>query len=118
MAELYSWNRGEDSIHLTDTAHRFIAVNALALESVANLWWARFLERRNGLAPLVIEKVERDGAKRERLTQYVRVLQRLDGNCCFYCGRVLGADIATHVDHLIPCVVEPELGPRACMRNL
>lgn len=71
-----------------------IADNAPALESIANLWWARFLERRNGLAPLVIEKVERDGAKRERLTPYVRILQRLDGNRCFYCERELGTNIA------------------------
>lgn len=102
MGELYTWARGDASIHLHDASHRLIADNAPALESIANLWWARFLERRNGLAPLVIEKVDRDGAKRERLTPYVRILQRLDGNRCFYCERELGTNIATHVDHVIP----------------
>lgn len=102
MGELYDWTRGENAVHLPVAAHHFIDDNAPTLESIANLWWARFLERRNGLAPLVIEKVERDGVRRERLTAYVRLLQRLDGNRCFYCERDLAANLATHVDHVIP----------------
>jgi len=102
MGELYHWDRGEDAVRLPIAGQHFIGENAAALESIANLWWARFLERRNGLAPLVIEKVERDGVRRERLTAYVRILQRLDGNRCFYCERDLATNSATHVDHVIP----------------
>ena len=102
MGSLFYWARGEDSLHLSLAANAFIAQNALALESIANLWWARFLERRNGLAPLVIEKVERDGVKRERLTAFVQILQQIDGNRCFYCGCDLTVNIITHVDHVIP----------------
>ncbi len=90
MGQLYDWTRGENAVHLPVAAHHFIADNAPTLE------------RRNGLAPLVIEKVERDGVRRERLTAYVRLLQRLDGNRCFYCERDLAANLATHVDHVIP----------------
>ena len=42
-----------------------------ALKMIANHWWARYLERVNMLAPLIIEKVERYCAKRGSLAKYL-----------------------------------------------
>ncbi len=102
MGDLYSWSPGDDAISISPQAYFFIGANSAVLESIANLWWARFLERRNGLAPLVIEKVEGDGVRRENLSGLIRILRQSDGNRCFYCDDNLAGPIATHVDHVIP----------------
>jgi 5-methylcytosine-specific restriction endonuclease McrA len=102
MPLLFAWSDGEQSIRLPEEAHRFLRDNSIAAEALANLWWARYLERVNRLAPLIIEKVERLGAKRGSLARYLRILQEMDGNRCFYCERDLTLARDTHVDHVIP----------------
>jgi hypothetical protein len=101
MAPLFTWPHGAESIALSGGAVTFIAANVNALESLANLWWARYLEKVNLLAPLVIEKVERDGAQRASLGKYLKLLRHVDEPRCFYCGRDLGSS-SVHVDHVIP----------------
>ena len=102
MDDLYSWQSGHAAIALSEKSHRFLRDQSIAVESIANYWWARYLERVNVLAPLIIDKVERDGAKRGSLARYLRILADSDGNRCFYCERDLGAVRAVHVDHVIP----------------
>lgn len=102
MPRLYTWSRGDASIRMTDAAIRFVVENVPTLEAIANLWWARHLEKVNLLAPLVIEKVERNGAYRTSLGRYVALLERSDGSRCFYCERSLSDDIPKQVDHVIP----------------
>lgn len=80
----------------------FLRENVAALESIANLWWARYLEKVNALAPLVIAKVERNGAQRGSLARYLTLLRSLDGPGCFYCERLLSGTLKAHVDHVIP----------------
>lgn len=60
---------------LTNAAVGFIADNASTLVTIANDWWARYLEKVNMLAPSVIEKVERDGAQRLSLRKYLSSTQ-------------------------------------------
>ncbi len=100
--DLYSWRSGDETLTLSAESHRFLRDQSIAIESIANYWWARYLERVNVLAPLIIDKVERDGAKRGSLARYLRILSDSDGNRCFYCERDLGAVRAVHVDHVIP----------------
>ena len=102
MDDLYSWKSGDAMITLAADAHGFLRDQSIVVESIANYWWAPYLERVNVLAPLIIDKVERDGAKRGSLTRYLRILIDTDGNRCFYCKRDLGAVRAVHVDHVIP----------------
>ena len=102
MGVLFTWTLGSSVVSIPARALEFIESNAAALESIANLWWARYLEKVNHLAPLVIEKVERDGAERGSLAKYLKILLEIDEPLCFYCGRQLGAGSATHVDHVIP----------------
>jgi hypothetical protein len=102
MGCLFEWSPGSEFIIVPNAAMEFVRLNARALESIANLWWARWLEKVNVLAPLVIEKVERDGAERASLTKYLRVLLQIDEPKCFYCRRALNDGLSTHVDHVIP----------------
>ncbi|MBD5655530.1 MAG: HNH endonuclease [Candidatus Eremiobacteraeota bacterium] len=102
MAPLFEWARGSESITLTAKAATFLKINANVLESVGNLWWARYLEKVNLLAPLVIEKVERNGARRSPLGKYLALLRQVDEPRCFYCARDLGLGAPIHVDHVIP----------------
>jgi hypothetical protein len=102
MMPLFDWSPGEDSIGLSSAALEFVSENGSALEALANLWWARYLEKVNLLAPLVIEKVERDGAQRGSLAKYLKILQQVDGTRCFYCERDLHTAVPIHVDHVIP----------------
>jgi len=102
MPELFMWRDGMEHIELSETAHAFIAANALALETVANYWWAGYLEKVNTLAPYIIEKVRRDGARRGSLAPYLRILAALDSAQCFYCGRPFGENAGIHVDHVLP----------------
>jgi hypothetical protein len=102
MAPLFEWTRGSDTITLTAEAATFLKRNANVLEALANLWWARYLEKVNLLAPLVIQKVERNGARRSALGKYLGLLRRLDEPQCFYCRRGFGQAASIHVDHAIP----------------
>jgi hypothetical protein len=101
-APLFYWKFGSASIVLSVDAVTFISANASVLESLANLWWARYLEKVNMLAPLVIEKVERNGAERASLARFLKLLRQLDGPRCFYCDRELEPGASVHVDHVIP----------------
>jgi hypothetical protein len=101
MSPLFEWSKPMDAIRFP--ARRFVVDNAPALEALANLWWAKYLERVNLLTPLVIEKVERDGAKRGSLAVFLRILRQTDAPTCFYCSRQLETtDRSVHVDHVIP----------------
>jgi hypothetical protein len=71
-APLFHWTRGSDSIRLGADAVVFVRNNASVLESLANLWWARYLEKVNMLAPLVIQKVERNGSERSENAGWAR----------------------------------------------
>jgi hypothetical protein len=102
MAPLYTWAKGDASIALTQSALTFVVTNSVVLESLANLWWARYLERVNVLAPFIIEKVEREGAQRSSLARFLRILQETDGGHCFYCERPFTPDLGANVDHVIP----------------
>ncbi len=101
MPYIFSWD-GNDVVEVTAAARTFICENRMVLESVANLWWARYLEKVNLLAPLVIEKVERNGAHRSSLSKFLTVIRQTDGPYCFYCDRELAAGRSVHIDHVIP----------------
>ena len=102
MPPLFEWSKGDMSITITDPALSFIAAQSMVLESLANLWWARYLERVNVLAPFIIEKVEREGAQRSSLARFLRILQDTDDGRCFYCERPFTPDLSVNVDHVIP----------------
>jgi 5-methylcytosine-specific restriction endonuclease McrA len=102
MAPLFEWQAGAASIRIPPAALDFINANAHALESLANLRWARYLEKCNLLAPLIIEKVKRNGAERGSLSRYLKILRQVDESSCFYCERPLSGTLVTHVDHVIP----------------
>ncbi len=102
MPPLFNWKKGDQSIELSDRALTFIVSNSYVLESLSNLWWARYLERVNVLAPFIIEKVEREGAQRTSLIKFLRILQDSDDKHCFYCERTFTADLGINVDHFIP----------------
>jgi hypothetical protein len=103
MGALYTWSKSDEFITISAESHAFISENAQTLESIANFWWAKYLERVNLLAPLVIEKVERDGAKRSSLSRYLEILRQTDEHRCFYCSRDLEeSGKGIHVDHVIP----------------
>ncbi len=102
MPPLFTWSKGDRSISLADPALAFISANGWVLESLANLWWARYLERVNVLAPFIIEKVEREGAQRGSLLKFLRILQETDDGCCFYFERPFTTALAASVDHVIP----------------
>ena len=102
MPPLYRWNSGDDTIALSTAALAFIEMEGRALEILANYWWAKYLEKVNLLAPLIIDKVERDGARRGSLGKFLRVLRQIDEAKCFYCGRDLTADVRVEVDHVLP----------------
>ena len=102
MSELFTWHPDHERVEIPEDAHRFMFENATTLEALANLWWARYLERVNALAPLIIEKVERNGAKRRSIARYLDVLRDVDGNRCFYCEIDLAFARKTHIDHVIP----------------
>ena len=54
------------------------------------------------LAPLIIEKVERNGAERVSLAKYVKPLRVTDRTEYFYCERPIDDGATPHVDHVIP----------------
>jgi hypothetical protein len=92
----------KNNIRLTADAQAFVRENAGALQAIANLWWASYLEKVNQLAPLIIQKVERDGARRASVAKYLELLRSVDGTRCFYCERTVFGAVKGHVDHVIP----------------
>jgi hypothetical protein len=100
MPPLFTWKAGDDAIVLGDSAQAFVKLNAGALEMVANYRWARYLETVNELAPRIIEKVQRDGARRGSLQPYLDILRSTDEPACFYCGR--DVTHAVNIDHVLP----------------
>jgi hypothetical protein len=102
MPPLFTWDRPDGFVKLSSWALDFIVANSRALETLANYWWAKYLEKINVLAPLVIEKVERDGARRGPLAKYLKILRQIDEAQCFYCGRDLSSGVRVEVDHVLP----------------
>lgn len=102
MPRLYDWQRGDDFISIDSETLTLIRRSGHTLETIANHWWARYLERVNLLAPLIIEKVERNGAQRGSLAKYLKILRITDRTHCFYCERVIEDGETPHVDHVIP----------------
>jgi len=84
MERLYEWSKRQPYITINETARAFMLASGPSLEMLANHWWAKYLEKVNLLAPLVIEKVERDGATRGSLNRYLQILTQLDEPHCFY----------------------------------
>ena len=102
MQPLYAWRKGVDQIVLTAGSHAFLKENGGALETLANYYWAAFLESRNRLAPFIIRKVERDGPSRASLSPFLRILTEDGAAACFYCERPFGESVPVTVDHVIP----------------
>ena len=102
MRRLYDWRAGDDCITTDNGMLAFMRSSGHALETIANHWWARYLERVNMLAPLIIEKVERNGAERGSLAKYLKILRVTDSTRCFYCERLVGEGETPHIDHFIP----------------
>jgi len=103
MAALYRWEKGETFITLSSSSQGFIRDNSTALELIANYHWAGFLEQCNRLAPRIIQKVARDGARRRStLLPYLHLLYEDGENACFYCGKVFDDARRPVVDHVIP----------------
>jgi hypothetical protein len=102
MPLLYRWEPGLDEVVITQKARSFLTDQALALELVANFYWAEFLENCNRLAPRIVQKVSRDGASRKSLQKYLKILLADPQPRCFYCESPLGDRVAPTVDHVIP----------------
>ncbi len=100
MLPLFTWTKGDVAIELSDASRAFLTTNASALEVIANYRWAGYLEKINVLAPGIIEKVQRDGARRGSLAKYQSILTETDEPRCFYCER--NFDARSVVDHVIP----------------
>ena len=100
---IFTWDGG-DEISLTPDAIDFIRTNAMALEVIANHWWARFLEKVNLMAPAIIQKIEADGVRRGSLRWFYERVAETDHPACFYCNAELGvaAAAARHIDHVLP----------------
>ncbi len=102
MPQLFIWKRGEAGITLSPESHGFLRANCGVLELIANYHWASFLEACNRLAPKVIQKVARDGARRSSLAPYLRILTEDTARGCFYCGKHFEGGGDSVVDHVIP----------------
>lgn len=102
MPLLYQWSPREPDVALSVEAHEFLRRQGPALETIANYHWAEFLESTNRLAPRIIQKVKRDGARRGSLAPFLRVLLDDDEDRCFYCGRTFDSTEKPTVDHVIP----------------
>ncbi len=102
MQPLYVWRKGSAAIALTAASSRFIREHGNTLELIANYHWANYLEGCNRLAPRIIQKVARDGAKRGALVKYLKLLTDDGTGACFYCERAFTAENGAVVDHVIP----------------
>ena len=99
---LYVWN-GSDRLAFTSASAEFIYQNALVLDTIANHWWARKLEKDNMLAPAIIEKIEANGVQRRSLRWFHDRAATTDDRECFYCQADLHDSARPReVDHLIP----------------
>ncbi len=74
MPLLFSWSKGDAAVTLSSASVKFLREHGQVLEVLANYHWADYLESCNRLAPRVIQKVARDGAKRASLTKYLAIL--------------------------------------------
>ena len=101
LEPLYQWSEGNDVVVLPPLAMSFLREETLTLQLIANHWWAGYLEKVNVLAPFIIQKVERDGARRASLSRFFQLLISAGEHDCFYCGVKLSRD-ATAVDHVLP----------------
>jgi hypothetical protein len=99
---LFTWQYGESAIKLSPQAHYFLRANNATLELIANYWWASYLEKVNRFAPAIIEKVQRDGARRSALLKYLRILTAAGEDRCFYCDQAFSASRPVCVDHVLP----------------
>lgn len=99
---LFTWREGAEEIVLPEAAVDFIVTNSQALEVITNYWWAGYLEKVNMLAPSIIDKVGRDGARRSSLVKYFRILTAAGDDHCFYCGRTFSDKFRAAVDHVLP----------------
>lgn len=97
---IYTWDGG-DTIIFTPASVDFVRTNALALEVIANHWWARFLEKVNLMAPAIIQKIETDVVRRASLRWFLERVARTDSGMCFYCNADLTTTVG-HVDHVLP----------------
>jgi hypothetical protein len=102
MSPLFDWEAGADVVELSDAAVAFIVENRSAIEVIANYWWALYLEKVNVLAPAIIDKVRREGARRTRVRKFLAILGAAGESRCFYCERDLRAETEVQVDHVIP----------------
>ncbi len=100
MVPLFTWTKGETAIVLSDASRAFVTAHASVLEVIANYRWAGYLEKVNLLAPGIIEKVQRDGARRGSLAKVHKMLTETDEPRCFYCER--NFDARSTVDHVLP----------------
>lgn len=100
MPPLFTFTKGDAAIELSDASRAFVTAHASALEMIANYRWAGYLEKINLLAPGIIEKVQRDGARRGSLAKIHAILTKTDEPRCFYCERNFVA--RSVVDHVIP----------------
>lgn len=99
---IYTWDGGE-AITFTATAVEFVRKNAMALEVIANYWWAGYLEQVNLLAPAIIQKIETDGIRRGSLQWFYKRVAETDHVACFYCGASLSnVGGSKHIDHVLP----------------
>lgn len=101
MPDLFEWRQDGSEIFLPAAALEFIDSNSEILELMANYWWASYLEKVNLMAPLIIEKVQRNGARRGSLRKFYYALLRVGERRCFYCDRALDNE-PIEVDHVIP----------------
>jgi hypothetical protein len=102
MPPIFTWMKGDDFVTLPPSALEFLTTQNKALETLANYWWARYLEKVNFLAPLIIDKVERDGARRGSLAKFLKILGETDEKRCFYCNCDLTSCGRVDVDHVLP----------------
>jgi hypothetical protein len=102
MPFLYRWEPGWNYVAITAKARSFLRSQAPALELVANIYWAEFLENCNRLAPRIVQKVSRDGASRRSSQRYLRILLAETESRCFYCDLAFGEQRVPTVDHVIP----------------
>jgi hypothetical protein len=99
---IYTWDGG-DTIIFTPASVDFVRANAMALDIIANHWWARFLEKVNLMAPAIIQKIEADGVRRGSLRWFFERVAQTDNSRCFYCNADLSNTTAVrHIDHVLP----------------
>lgn len=102
MPSLYHWTKKQPFVELSSQSLSFLKTQGSALETIANYHWADFLEATNRLAPRIIQKVKRDGARRGSLAPFLKILSNDGDEQCFYCGRTFDESRRPTVDHVLP----------------